>query len=323
MMNPDKISRGKSKSTEPYHTPVLLHTVLNLLITRKNGIYVDLTFGGGGHASEILKTLDANGKLFAFDQDSDAMENIPNAEYKFLKDARFTFLASEFRFFRHHLHFHGIQQVDGILADLGTSSAQLNRNERGFSYFSDYPLDMRMNQKQTLTAMHVLNEYPQEKLRWIFKTYGELNQSALLAEKVVQRRKAKPFQTCRDLAQWAIQFFPKNKKEKFLSCLFQSIRIEVNDELNSLREMLHHAEQVLKKGGRLAVISYHSLEDRMIKNFMKTGNTEGIKTYHPISGLSSENVWKIITPKPICPDENEIRTNPRSRSAKLRVAEKL
>jgi 16S rRNA (cytosine1402-N4)-methyltransferase len=289
-----------------------------LLITNPDGIYVDLTFGGGGHSGEILSRLSENGKLIAFDRD----RNVPLNQKKLKKDKRFFFVNADFRYFPQYLHYMGIREADGILADLGISSAQVDYNERGFSYFSDDALDMRMNQNQSLTADHVANRYSEEELVRIFRDFGELPNARKLAAYLCAERLIKPFRTCKDLADRLSSQAGKDKKEKFLAKLFQAIRMEVNDEYAALKEMLENAWSALKIGGRMVVISYHSLEDRLVKNLFRTGNTDGVLNIDPIKG-GALKYWKEITHKPVVPDAEEIKNNPRSRSAKLRSAEKI
>lgn len=314
-MSPEK---KNIQGDKPYHIPVLLHTASSLLIANPDGIYVDLTFGGGGHSGEILNRLSEKGKLIAFDRD----RNVPLNQKKLKKDKRFFFVNADFRYFPQYLHYMGIQEADGILADLGISSAQVDHNKRGFSYFSDEALDMRMNQKQSLTAEYVVNRYAEEELIRIFRDYGELPNARKLAAYLCSQRLNKPFRTCKDLADRLSYLAGKEKKEKFLAKLFQAIRMEVNDEYAALREMLENAGNALKMGGRMVVISYHSLEDRLVKNLFRTGNTDGVMNIDPIKG-SAVKYWKEITHKPIVPDAEEVKNNPRSRSAKLRCAEKI
>lgn len=316
MMSPEKNNINGDK---PYHIPVLLHTASDLLITNPDGIYLDLTFGGGGHSREILGRLSEKGKLIAFDRD----RNVPLHEKGFKNDKRFFFITSDFRYFNQYLHYLGIKEADGILADLGISSAQVDRNDRGFSFYSNDALDMRMNQNQNLTAEAVVNQYPEKELYRIFRDFGELNNARALAAKICAERNIKPFRTCKDLAERLSTLAGKDKKEKFLARLFQAVRMEVNDELSALKEMLERVFCSLRVGGRLVVISYHSLEDRLVKNLFRTGNTEGILNSDPITGESGVKFWKEIIHKPIVPDADEIIKNPRSRSAKLRCAEKI
>lgn len=315
MMSPEK---KNIQGDKPYHIPVLLHTASNLLITNPDGIYVDLTFGGGGHSGEILNRLSEKGKLIAFDRD----RNVPLNQMKFKKDKRLFFVNADFRYFPQYLHYMNIREADGILADLGISSAQVDDNERGFSYFSVEALDMRMNQNQSLTAEYVVNRYPEDDLFRIFRDYGELLNARRVAAFLCTERGIKPFRTCKDLADRICSMAGKEKKEKFLAKLFQAIRMEVNDEHAALRDMLENAWSALKIGGRMVVISYHSLEDRLVKNLFRTGNTDGVMNIDPIKG-SAVKYWKEITHKPIVPDAEEIKNNPRSRSAKLRCAEKI
>ncbi|MCX8080731.1 MAG: 16S rRNA (cytosine(1402)-N(4))-methyltransferase RsmH [Bacteroidia bacterium] len=320
MMSPEKKKNYRSEAS--YHISVLLHIASDLLITSKDGTYVDLTFGGGGHSMEILNRIGNKGKLIAFDQDP----NVPFTDFlshmDFHSDKRFCFIPSNFRFLAQHLHYLKIKEVDGIIADLGLSSAQLDRNERGFSYFSDEKLDMRMNPKQKLTADDVIHQYPEAELKRIFSEYGEIQNALSLAKNVCEYREKHRFSSCRALAEWAVRYANESKKEKFLAKLFQALRMEVNDEWNALKEMLEQVHGLLRPGGRLVIISYHSLEDRMVKNLFRYGNVEGKAKTDPITGVQ-QKFWKILTPKPIVPDAMELKTNPRSRSAKLRAAEKI
>jgi len=297
-----------------YHTPVMLREALEGLSISPSGIYVDLTFGGGGHSSAILAQLNT-GKLIAFDQDEDARENARGFTQK-----NFTFIDSNFRFFRQYLKMHGIIQVDGILADLGVSSFQIDTPERGFSTRFQSDLDMRMNPAAKKSALHVINEYPAEALATIFFRYGELRNAKALSRAITSARINKKIVTTEDLKEVLEPFMPRGREFKFLSKVFQAIRIEVNDELDALQEMLVQSLETLKPGGRLVVISYHSLEDRLVKNFMQTGNFEG-RVEKDFYG----NIVRPLDPvnrKPLVPTEDEIQKNKRARSAKLRIAEK-
>ena len=278
-------------TAETYHVPVLLQESIDGLDIKPDGIYVDVTFGGGGHSKEILKRLGKNGHLYSFDQDADAEQNIVN-------DERFTFVRSNFRYLRNWMQYYEVEEIDGLLADLGVSSHHFDDESRGFSFRFDAPLDMRMNKRAGKTAADVLNEYDEERLADVFYLYGELKSARRIASAVISARQQKPFETTGDL-----------------------LRIEVNHEMDALRDMLKGACMLLKSGGRLSVITYHSLEDRMVKNVMKSGNTEGKITQDFYGRISSP--LRPINNKVITPDDNELQNNPRSRSAKLRIAEKL
>jgi len=302
-------------SENSYHIPVLLKECIENLNIEPGGVYVDLTFGGGGHSKAILEKLDAKGKLFAFDQDADAQKNA-------LKDPRFTLIAQNFRFMKNYLKLNGVKQVDGILGDLGVSTHQFDTAERGFSIRFDAALDMRMNQKSELTAQKIVNEYSEQQLTKIFKEYGELINAKKVAQQICRHREEKEIRTTEDLKEVTKGCYSKHEENKFLAPLFQALRIEVNQEIEALKECLMYCYTVLKPKGRLVVISYHSLEDRLVKNVMKTGNAEGIEEKDPIYG-SSKKIYKNLTSKPILPAAEEIERNPRARSAKLRVAEKI
>lgn len=299
-------------SSSPYHIPVLLHAAVNGLEIQPQGNYVDVTFGGGGHSREILKHL-TTGKLFGFDQDPDAKNNIPPNE-------NFVFVPQNFCYLSNYLRFYGANQVDGILADLGVSSHQFDDASRGFSIRSDAFLDMRMNKNQDLSAIDVINDYPEEKLKYIFKSYGELQHGTNVAKMIVKARTNASINTTRDLVEALAPMIPKKNEKQFLAQVFQAIRIEVNGELDVLEDFLKQALDYLKPGGRLVVISYHSLEDRLVKNFMRTGKFEGEveKDFYGNPITPFEN----ITKKPMVPTAEEIEQNPRARSAKLRIAEK-
>ncbi|MDO5522444.1 MAG: 16S rRNA (cytosine(1402)-N(4))-methyltransferase RsmH [Bacteroidia bacterium] len=296
-----------------YHIPALLHESVNGLNIRPDGVYVDVTFGGGGHSREILKRLGPNGKLLAFDQDADAFQNrIP--------DSRFTFVRSNFRFLKNFLRYHDVDEVDGILADLGVSSHHFDDLERGFSFRLPGDLDMRMNRLAQKTAADVLNEYAVEKLSDIFFFLGELKTARKIASAVSAFRQTKKIETVSDFVEIMKPFTFREKENKTLAQAFQALRIEVNDELTALEEMLTQGLQVLKPGGRFSVISYHSLEDRPVKNFFRTGNFEGeiVKDFFG----NVQTPFELINRKVIVPTEEEQRNNSRSRSAKLRIAEK-
>ena len=299
-----------------YHVPVLLRETVDGLDVKPDGVYVDVTFGGGGHSREILSRLGSEGRLFSFDQDADAEQNVPADE------SRLTFVRSNFRYLTHWMRYHAqTEGVDGILADLGVSSHHFDAEERGFSFRFDAPLDMRMNGRGGETAAQVLNTRSEEELAKIFQLYGELKNGRRLAAAIVARRQEQAFSAIDDLLQVVKPMMPRDREKKDLARVFQALRIEVNHEMEALEEMLRGALRCLKPGGRLSVLTYHSLEDRMVKNFMRSGNVEGkvdqdffgnrLSPLHPINN-------KVIVPSP-----EEQSTNPRSRSAKLRIAEKV
>lgn len=296
-----------------YHNPVLLQQCIDGLAIKPDGVYVDVTFGGGGHSREILKHLES-GKLIAFDQDADAQNNL-------IDDHRFTLINQNFRYLKNNLRFLEIDGVDGILADLGVSSHQFDTAERGFSIRYDADLDMRMDTDSKLTAKNVINGYSQEELTRIFSYYGELNNAGRLADVIIKARIEKEISSTQELKDIVKYLMPKIKENQLMAQLFQALRIEVNQELEVLKEMLLQALDILKSGGRLVVISYHSLEDRLVKNFMKSGNFEGTinKDFYGKASVP----FKLITKKPITPDDKELLLNNRSRSAKLRIAEKI
>ena len=296
-----------------YHKPVLLKESVDGLDIKKGGVYVDVTFGGGGHSREILSRLDPTARLFSFDQDADAENNI-------VDDERFTFVRSNFRYLKNWMRYYGIEHIDGLLADLGVSSHHFDDETRGFSFRFDAPVDMRMNKRAGQTAADVLNIYSEEKLADIFYIYGELKNARKIASAVVKARATKPIKTTSDLLSVVEPLMAKDRQKKDLAKLFQALRIEVNREMEALKEMLAAAVDLLKPEGRLSVITYHSLEDRMVKNVMKTGNTEG-RMEKDFFGRSSSLI-KQLQGKPIVPTAQEQNDNPRSRSAKLRVAEK-
>ena len=300
-------------TADTYHVPVLLKASVDGLDIRPDGIYVDVTFGGGGHSKEILSRLGDNGHLYSFDQDADAERNI-------VDDKRFTFVRSNFRYLKNWMRYHEVEQVDGILADLGVSSHHFDDETRGFSLRFDAPLDMRMNKRDGMTAADVLNDYEEERLADIFYLYGELKGSRRLAAAIVKARTAHAIRTTQDLANIVAPLLKREREKKETAKLFQALRIEVNHEMDALKEMLLAARDVLAPGGRLSVITYHSLEDRMVKNVMKTGNTEG-KACQDFFGRV-ETPFRLVNNKVITADEEELAANPRSRSAKLRIAEK-
>jgi len=298
-----------------YHQPVLLHQSIDGMNIHKDGIYVDVTFGGGGHSREILKRLEGKAHLYSFDQDADAEQNI-------VDNPRFTFVRSNFRYLKNFLKYYGEQEgIDGLLADLGVSSHHFDDAERGFSFRFDAPLDMRMNQRAKQTAADVVNSYNEPALANIFYYYGELKNSRQIAAAIVKERNNKRIETTGELQTIVQPFFGRDREKKELAKVFQALRIEVNHEMDALKEMLAAATEMLKPGGRLVVITYHSLEDRMVKNIMKTGSTDGDETKDFFGNTSSP--FKLITRKPIIPDADEQAMNPRSRSAKLRVAERV
>jgi 16S rRNA (cytosine1402-N4)-methyltransferase len=301
-------------TAETYHVPVLLQESIDGLDIKPDGIYVDVTFGGGGHSKEILSRLGKKGHLYSFDQDADAEQNIVN-------DERFTFVRSNFRYIRNWMRYYGVEEIDGLLADLGVSSHHFDDETRGFSFRFDSPLDMRMNKRAGKTAADILNDYEEERLADIFYLYGELKNARRLASAIVTSRQQKRIDTTGDLMTVTEKLLRSEKEKKDLAKLFQALRIEVNHEMDALRDMLNGACLLLKKGGRLSIITYHSLEDRMVKNVMKAGNTEG-KIEHDFFGRISSPL-RLINNKVITPDENELQNNPRSRSAKLRIAEKI
>lgn len=296
-----------------YHEPVLLNECLEGLKINPDGVYVDVTFGGGGHSREILKGLNS-GKLVAFDQDSDALANIP-------KDEHLIFVQHNFRFLKNFLKYHGINQIDGLLADLGVSSHQFDDASRGFTFREDSALDMRMNQQAKISAFSVINEYSEEKLADVFYYYGEIQNARRLAGIIVRSRVNTPIETSAKLVEYLKPMTPPHQQNKFLAQVFQAIRIEVNGELEALKSMLMQAREMLKPGGRLVILTYHSLEDRLVKNFMKTGNFEG-KPDKDFYGRV-KNDFILINKNVIVPNEAEIERNNRARSAKLRIAEKI
>lgn len=297
-----------------YHIPALLKESIDGLNIQPNGTYVDVTFGGGGHSKEILSRLGDGGKLYGFDQDEEAYENV-------LHDDRFIFVRSNFRYLNNFLQYYQVEKVDGILADLGVSSHHFDDEERGFSFRFDSQLDMRMNRSAKNTAADILNNYDEEQLSNLFYLYGELRMARKIATAIVFARQKKPITTVNEFLEIMDRFAYRDKEKKVLAQAFQALRIEVNQELDALSEMLLQSVEYLVAGGRLSVISYHSLEDRMVKNFFRSGNIEG-KIEKDFFGNPLTNL-KIINRKVIIPSEEEQRINPRSRSAKLRVAEKL
>ena len=296
-----------------YHNPVLLEESVDALDIMPGGVYVDATFGGGGHSREILSRMDSTARLYSFDQDADAERNI-------VDDDRFTFVRSNFRYLESWMRYYGIEHIDGILADLGVSSHHFDDETRGFSFRFDAPIDMRMNKRAGKTAADILNDYTEEQLADIFYIYGELKTSRRIAAAIAKARAAKPIKTTTDLLTIVDPLMPKERQKKDLAKVFQALRIEVNREMEALKEMLTAAVRLLRPGGRLSVITYHSLEDRMVKNVMKTGNVEG-KVEKDFFGRTSATM-RPLQGKPITPSAEEQTDNPRSRSAKLRVGVK-
>jgi len=297
-----------------YHIPVLLNESIDGLCVKPSGIYVDATFGGGGHSKEILRRLGSEGHLYGFDQDADAEQNIPDGE------GRFTFVRSNFRYLAQWMRYYDVDGVDGIMADLGVSSHHLDDEARGFSFRFNAPLDMRMNTSATLTAARVLNEYPEERLAQVFYLYGEMRNSRQLAASVVKARAEHSLTSIADFLKVVQPLLPRSREKKDLARVFQALRIEVNGEMDALSELLQAALRVLKPGGRLCVLTYHSLEDRMVKNFIRSGKLDG-KVEQDFYGRRL-TPWRAVNNKVILPTEQEQASNPRSRSAKLRIAEK-
>lgn len=300
-------------TAKTYHIPVLMKDSVDGLNIGSAGIYVDVTFGGGGHSREILSRLDADGHLYSFDQDADAEKNIIN-------DNRLTFVRSNFRYLKNWMRYYGVDHIDGLLADLGVSSHHFDDESRGFSFRFDAPLDMRMNKRDGTTAAEVVNTYDEERLADIFYLYGELKNSRKIAAALVKARAAHKIETTQDFIGAVESLFRREREKKDMAKLFQALRIEVNNEMTALKEMLRSATELLRPGGRLSVITYHSLEDRIVKNVMKTGNAEG-KMKQDFFGRI-ETPFTLINNKVITPDDEELANNPRSRSAKLRIAEK-
>ncbi len=302
------------KTAETYHVPVLLDESVGGLNIKNGGIYVDVTFGGGGHSREILSRLDPTARLFSFDQDADAEGNIGEP------DDRFTFVRSNFRYLKNWMRYYGIDHIDGLLADLGVSSHHFDDAERGFSFRFDAPLDMRMNKRAGKTAADILNTYDEQQLADVLYIYGELKNSRRIAAAVAKARSQAELKTTNDLLKAVEPLFRREREKKDMAKMFQALRIEVNHEMDALKEMLHAATELLAEGGRLSVITYHSLEDRIVKNVMKAGNPEG-KVVQDFFGRI-ETPFKLVNNKVILPSDDEQQRNPRSRSAKLRIAEK-
>lgn len=296
-----------------YHIPVMLKQSVDGLNIREGGIYVDATFGGGGHSREILSRIGDNGRLYSFDQDADAERNI-------IDDNRFTFVRSNFRYIKNWMRYHGEEHIDGLLADLGVSSHHLDDETRGFSFRFDTPLDMRMNKRAGLNAADVINNYSEEQLADVFYLYGELRQARQIASLITKQRSSKRIETTGELKEAVGKLFAREREKKELAKLFQALRIEVNHEMDALKEMLNGAISLLAPGGRLSVITYHSIEDRIVKNIMKAGNAEGkiVQDFFGRTSCPMKPLGKVTTA-----DREEVETNPRSRSAKLRIAEKI
>ena len=308
-----------------YHTPVLLKESIDGLNIQPGGVYVDVTFGGGGHSREILSRLGYNGHLYSFDQDADAELNISREgtdgdELDMSADSRFTFVRSNFRYLKNWMRYYEVDHIDGLLADLGVSSHHFDDETRGFSFRFNAPLDMRMNKRSGQTAADLLNKAEEKKLADIFYLYGELKTARRLASAIVKKRTDKPFVVTQDLTETVSPLLPKEREKKDMAKVFQALRIEVNHEMDALKEMLKAATEVLGQGGRLSVITYHSLEDRIVKNVMKAGNAEGKQEEDFFGKIQSP--FLLVNNKVIIPTEEEQRLNPRSRSAKLRIAEK-
>ena len=301
-------------TAETYHVPVLLHESIDGLAIKSGGIYVDVTFGGGGHSKEILRRLDEKAHLYSFDQDPDTEKNIVN-------DDRFTFVRSNFRYLKNWMRYYGVDHIDGLLADLGVSSHHFDDETRGFSFRFDAPLDMRMNKRAGTTAAEILNTYDEEQLADIFYIYGELKNARKIASIIAKTRNEKKIETTGDLMSATEKLFQREREKKEMAKMFQALRIEVNHEMDALKEMLNGAKDLLGEGGRLSVITYHSLEDRIVKNMMKAGNVEG-KIKQDFFGRI-EAPFRLINNKVIVPSDEEQQQNPRSRSAKLRIAEKI
>ena len=299
---------------ETYHIPALLPEAIDGLNIKEGGVYVDATFGGGGHSAAILAALGSEGHLYGFDRDTDALANAPS-------DPRFTFVHSDFRYISNFMRYYGVEKADGILADLGVSFHHFDTADRGFSFRSDAPLDMRMNRNGGKTAADILADYPEEELTRLFRTYTDLKNTRALASAIVKARAEAPVDSTFRLVEAARKAISPQREKKELAQVFQALRIEVNDEMGALKALLGQAAEVLRPGGRLAVITYHSIEDRMVKNFIRSGNVEGIVDKDFYGRVSTP--WRPVNRSPIVPSAEEVERNPRARSAKLRVAELL
>jgi len=297
-----------------YHVPVLFHETMEALNIKPSGIYVDCTFGGGGHSAGILKKLNEDGRLYVFDQDKDAQNNVPD-------DKRVIFIPHNFKHLQRFLRMYKVDKVDGVLADLGVSSHQFDEGSRGFSIRFQGPLDMRMDQRQELTAAKIIAEYSEKQLHLLFEQYGEVTNSKTLAKHIVDQRKQAPFQTIEQFKS-LISTVVKGNPNKYFAQVFQALRIEVNDEIGALKEMLQQLPDILKSGGRCAIITFHSIEDRVVKNFFKKGTFEG-KPDNPFLSEQEDQIFEIITKKPLTAGAEELKLNNRSRSSKLRVAERV
>lgn len=298
-----------------YHVPVMLRECLDGLNIKPDGVYVDVTYGGGGHSKAILDELGEEGKLIVFDQDSDALNNR-------VEDDRLLFCQSNFSYLQNFCSYYGVDKIDGLLADLGVSSHHLDARDRGFSFrFGEADLDMRMNTQSEVTASYVLNSYEQPRLAKVLRSYGELDKASPMANAIVSYRASKKIETTEDLDAAVSKFLNDKTRNKTLAKIYQAVRIEVNEEMSTLEEMLNQATSLLKEGGRLVVMSYHSLEDRVVKNLIQTGNVEGERNPDPFGNLPK--VYKAISRKPIMASSNEVQKNTRARSAKLRVAERI
>lgn len=300
------------ETSEIYHIPALLNEAIDGLNIKNNGIYVDATFGGGGHSRAITERLGKDGRLYGFDRDTDALANK-------IEDSRFTFVHSDFRYIANFLRYYGVEKADGVLADLGVSFHHFDDASRGFSFRADAPLDMRMNREGSLTAAEIVNTYDEKSLASIFSTYGDLARPMPLVRSLISEREKSPIETTGQLLEVIKPHINPRQEKKDLARIFQALRIEVNDETSSLRHLLEALPKVLRRGGRAAIITYHSIEDRMVKNFFKSGNIEGRMQQDFFGRVLSP--WKLITRTPITPTDEEIERNPRSRSAKLRIAE--
>lgn len=297
-----------------YHIPALLPEAIDALDIHPDGIYADVTFGGGGHSRAILAELGEKGHLYGFDRDIDAYTNAPD-------DSRFTFVHSDFRFIRNFMKYYGVKNLDGILADLGVSFHHFDEADRGFSFRSDAPLDMRMNRSAELSARDIVNTYSEDELTVLFRSFTDLKRTRQLAGAIVKARKDSDIDTTFQLVEAVRKSINPAREKKDLAQVFQAIRIEVNHEMDALRDLLKESVETLHSGGRLAIITYHSIEDRLVKNFMKTGNFEGVEQKDFFGKV--ESPWRLITKSPIVPSAAEVDLNPRSRSAKLRVAQKF
>lgn len=312
-------------TVEAYHVPVLLSESIDGLDIKSGGVYVDVTFGGGGHSSEILRRLNGTGHLYSFDQDEDAERNLERSEVRGAVSqadgGNFTFVRSNFRYLKNWMRYYGVEQLDGVLADLGVSSHHFDDADRGFSFRFDGPLDMRMNKRSGRTAADIINEADESKLADIFFLYGELKSARRIAAALVKARSVHRIETTQDFMAAVEPFFHREREKKEMAKLFQALRIEVNHEMDALRDMLKAATELIRPGGRLSVITYHSLEDRIVKNIMKTGNVEGRQEQDFFGRV--ETPFRLVNNKVIVPSDVEQTENPRSRSAKLRIAEKV